>query len=64
MNSFEQFISLFVDRYLKIAKLLLEVTMQKFVINYTPGASWKTGKPWSDQGLYSHGEYMDGLYSS
>ena len=37
--------------------------MQRFAIHYTPGKSWKIDQPWSEQGLYAHGEYMDELYT-
>ena len=35
---------------------------KSFVIYYTPGASWKTDKPFMEQDLRAHGAYMKELY--
>ena len=38
--------------------------MHRFAIVYRPGDRWEPDASWQEQGLYRHGEYMDGLFQS
>lgn len=40
-----------------------EAPTQLFVIRYEPGASWKPGRPMSEQGLLEHFHYIKALHA-